>query len=78
MFVIMQWVDWLCMISMGFSCWRSCTKEAVLEAVYQTLCQCLGVCGATFSGDKNLPNTCQNNYRSHFGMACMTHTLILL
>lgn len=45
----------------------------MLGAVYQTLCQCVGVCDATFSGDKNLPNTCQNNYRSHFGMACMTH-----
>lgn len=38
MFVVMQWVDWLCMISMVFSCWKSCMEEAVLEVVYQNLC----------------------------------------
>lgn len=49
----------------------------MLEVVYQNLCQCVGVCGSTFPGDNSVPNTCQNNYRSHFGMACMKHTLIL-
>ena len=46
MFVLKQWVDWRCMRLMVPNC-CSCTEEVVLQAVYENLCQCLGVCGAT-------------------------------